>query len=433
MPRTRTCTIIVSLALAAAAGRAQDWPHWRGPSGNGSSPVKGLPATWSQTENVLWATVLPGPGEATPVIRGGKVFLSSLQDDTEELLAMALDARNGKVLWQHAVGKSRKAPQNRMVAPSPTAGETRVYFLYGTGDLAAFEHDGRRAWTRRLEEDYGPLSLKYGYSASPLLHDGRLYVAVLRRPESYPHNRPQAKGQDSFLLAIDPASGKDLWRHVRKTEAHNESHDSYASPIAFTSGGRSQIVVAGGDCLTGHDPAGGKELWRWTYNAARRDMQRLVPTPVAMGKLLFFVTPQGGAMGAIRPGPEGELKAQRVAWQVRRTGPDVCSPLYYRGALYVLEGKRKKVLYCLDPASGDVRWEGRLGRTVFRASPTGADGRIYCINRAGEVYVLSTEKFEILAHIPMGGKNCDASIAAADGTLFIRTSDKLYCIGAKAK
>ncbi|MBN1846130.1 MAG: PQQ-binding-like beta-propeller repeat protein [Sedimentisphaerales bacterium] len=434
MNRNVRCVIVVLLLTGAC--RAGDWPQWRGPFQNGSSQETRLPAQWSQTENILWATDLPGPGAATPIVWSDRIFLTAAAAGGDDLVALAVDAGTGTILWQRPAGRvGQDVRRNDMASPSPATDGERVYFLYGTGSLLAYDFAGQRLWQRQLADDFGDLNNKYGYSSSPLLHDGTLFIQVLRRPEPWPHAAAKGSPFDSVLLAVEAATGATRWKHLRPTDAVGESFDAYSTPILYRRGETEQVVVIGGDFLTGHDPGSGREIWRFVYNPTHKDLWRLIPSPVPGQGLIYGVQSRGGnALFAVRGDAKGTLDwAQRV-WQFDRYTPDVCTPLFYQGRLFVLDGNRK-VMTCLDGQTGSTLWQGRLEvRGVLRASPTGADGKIYCISEDGEAVVLSAgEEFRILGRFDMGQGPVRSSIAAAGGRLFLRTAKRLYCIGSAGK
>jgi outer membrane protein assembly factor BamB len=240
---------------------------------------------------------------------------------------------------------------------------------------------------------------------------------------------------ESFLLALDPQTGKELWRSVRPSDAREESREAFSTPVPVTYQGRTELLVAGGDCLTGHNPATGAELWRWgTWNPQHIAHWRLVPSPVAGAGVALACAPKNGPVTAVKLGGNGALT--EYAWQnsERAISSDVSTPLFYQGRFYVLNSDRK-TLSAINPADGKVFWTGELGGSVkFEASPTGADGKIYLMNHNGEVFVVKAgAEFQLLSKIPMGGAAEDRSlrstIAVAQGNLFIRTGGKLFCVG----
>ena len=422
-------TVVLMLSQWSFAG---DWPHWRGPYLNGSSGEKNLPSSWGEKENVLWVNPLPGPSGATPVICKGRIFVSSTKKVSDELLALCFDAKNGKELWRKKLGaSSRDVPRNNMATPSPVTDGEHVYFMYGSGELARLDYDGNVIWSRNIESEYGNISIKYGYSSSPLLYKDKLYILIHRRNRSY--RSPESSTLDSFILAVDPKTGKNIWKQPRKTDALDESLDSYSSPILNHSSGRMEIIIIGGDYVTANDPATGKELWRYGYAEQKSGRWRNVSSPVRSEGLIFGVRPRGGnGLFALKSGGTGTLGDDNVAWTFDGPTPDVCTPLYYKGNLYVLDGKRGRVLTCLDAQTGRQKWQGRLGGGApWYASVTGADDKLYCINEDGEAVVVSAEdgEFRILSRIDMGDKPVQASIAIAGGRLYIRTASKLTCVG----
>ena len=422
--------LLVGVASGASAGESEHWPNFRGPSLTGATEGANLPAEWGETDGIVWTTPLPGPSAATPAIWGDRVFVTAADAATGELLAMCLNAVDGKSLWRHAHGQNRSRGRSDMTGPSPVTDGDRVVFLFGTGRLVAYDFEGRQLWRRDLAEEFGTLSVSFGYAASPLLHEGRLYIQMMRR--STHKDASPDEPLESFLLAVDPASGTDLWRRARPAKAVDESWESYVTPVTHGEGREAQIVVAGADAVTGHDAANGHELWRCTFNERRRRNWRLVPTPVSDGERVYLALPRGVSLLAIEPGGSAEPIEDRTVWSMKRDAPDVCSPLLYRGRLYALDGV-KRVLTCLDPATGRQIWQGKLGgKAVIRSSPTAADGKIYFIDETGLVFVVAAgDEFQVLSRIEMsGGRPARSSIAIAGNRLYVRTAEALHCIGA---
>jgi outer membrane protein assembly factor BamB len=431
----RAATVGALFLLASTGACAANWPNWRGPASNGTSPERGLPEKFGIGQNVKWTAPLPGPGSATPVIWGDRVFVSSTDSAAKGLVAMCLSARDGRVLWRHRTGADRPGERGiNMAAPSPVTDGRRVWFLYGTGDIVAFDMDGRELWKLDLVEKLGCFAMKFGYSASPLLHDGRLHVVLLQREKPYGNSRVAktrpAMPLKSYLLALDGRTGDEVWRHVRETDSKDESRESYATPVLVGEGPGAEIVLIGGECVTGHDPSNGAETWRWEFPRKKRTWQRLISTPATDGKRIFVVKARGMEMFALKTGLRGTNPDGAVEWTFKRPNPDVCTPLVYRGRIFVLSGDRK-IVTCLDPDTGKQLGQRSMsGRAVFRASPTGADGRIHIINEAGDAWVLSADpELEVLHKAEFKEKTCQSTIAVADGRLYVRTPSKLYCFG----
>ncbi len=212
----------------------------------------------------------------------------------------------------------------------------------------------------------------------------------------------------------------------------------YSTPIPYTWQGRTELLILGGDCLTGHDPQTGKELWRWgTWNPSRIGHWRMVPSPVAGAGIVLACAPKREPVFAIKANGSGELGTAAVAWtseENRALTSDVPTPLFYDGDFFILSDLRRS-LARVEPQTGKVKWTiDTPGRAKFESSPTGADGKIYLMNFKGDVTIVSAQSGEVLRTIPMGEERDDAtrsSIAVSQGQLFIRTDKKLYCVGGK--
>lgn len=444
MNRTVLRTLVLSLAtiVSAAPLRAENWPQWRGPALNGSSRATGLPDKLDPDQTLAWSARLPGPGAGTPIVWENRIFLSALDSQSKKLLALCLDRRSGNVLWRKEVGQGFVAnPRNNMASPSPITDGRTVWFYYGTGDLVAFDVEGKQLWARNIQRDHGNFNIQWIYGSSPLLYENKLYVQVLHRDVPTGRGRGQGAGgaggpAESYLLAVDPQTGKDLWKVVRPNEAREESKESYGTPMPFFGSPRKQVVLIGGDVVTGHDAETGKELWRaGDWNPSKIGHWRIVPSVLTAEGICIACAPKGGPVMAIKAGGEGDVTKSHMLWKTKEFSSDVCVPLYYKDQLYVLDGDAKK-LTCVDLTTGKPKWSGSLGGdAVFRASPTGADNKIYCMNERGAVWVVSADQpFKILHQADLGGAAeypTRSSIAVSDGNVFVRTSDTLYCFGKK--
>lgn len=427
------------LAQAAHAG---NWPQWRGPSFNGSCGETGLPESCDPAK-AKWTTPLPGASHATPIVWEDRVFISSTDPASKGLLGICLNAADGRILWQKRLGEEIKAPQNNGATPSAVTDGKHVWFLFGSGDLAALDMDGKPLWSRNLVRDCDNLCTKFGYSSSPLLWQGNLYVQILRRPKPYSGPVASDKPLDSLILAIDPLTGNDRWQHVRKCAAVDESFESYSSPIPLSNKTRNELLIQGGDCISGHDPATGDEFWRLDYNPDRDTNWRLIPSPVTAGGMLVATKPRGGPLLGIKPGAKGEIKADALAWTYDERTSDSGTPLFHQGLIHVLQsdkndpwGRGSKsspgiFLLVIDPANGKELSRCQLAKGgAWRTSPTGADGKIYVMSEEGEVVVIAAgPNGKILSRVNYADGPACASIAAANGCLFIRTNSKLTCIG----
>ncbi|MBM4026599.1 MAG: hypothetical protein FJ280_14540, partial [Planctomycetes bacterium] len=261
---------------------------------------------------------------------------------------------------------------------------------------------------------------------------------VLQRDVAVQGRGHRDRPNESYLLALDPKTGATLWRHIRPSEAVAESREAFSTPIPFSFEDQPQLLVAGGDALTGHDPESGKELWRWgTWNPRRITHWRLVPSPVAGAGVVLVCAPKGSPVYALKLGGAGVLDDSALAWtsggESRDVSSDVPTPAYYDGDFFVLNDLRRS-LARVEPGTGRVKWMMQPpGRAKYEASPLAADGKIYLINHAGEAAVIDAATGEVRHEVTMDepGRNevVRASIAAAHGRLFLRTTRHLYCIG----
>lgn len=425
--------LVLSLITSTMAA---NWPQWRGPDFNGSSPEKNLPTQWSKTKNVAWVLDMPGPAASTPVIWDNHVFVSSVDTRTKSTLAMAIDRRTGKVLWKQVVGVGdARDDKSNYASPSAVTDGKLVVFFYGNGDLIAFNFAGKKLWQRNLQKDYGEFAFQWTFSSSPLLYDGTLYMQILQRDVPVNGRGSKPEGIPSFLLAMEPVTGKTLWQHMRSSDAVLESHEAFTTPMPYEYKGRKELIVAGGDCLTGHDPKTGKELWRWgTWNPTKVSHWRLVVSPVAGDGVVLACAPKKNPVYGVKAGGNGNLGDAGLLWTsgVREVSSDVPTPLFYDGDFFVLSDVSKTISR-VEPKTGKVKWTVQTpGRAKFEASPTGADGKLYFMNFLGEVVVMNAADGAIISNIPMGepGDNSTRSaIPVSQGQLFIRTNKRLYCVG----
>lgn len=430
-----TLTLLLGLAALPLLAPAENWPQWRGPNFNGSSSETGLPVKFSKTENVAWTAPMAGPSAASPVVWEDSVFVSSTDKISKTILAVCLERKTGNVRWQHKINDGyARDDRSNYASPSPVTDGKLVVFFYGNGDLVTFDFAGKELWRRNLQKDYGDWAYQWTFSASPTLFQGKLYVQVLQRDEAV-HGKGKS-GTESYLLALEPATGKELWRHVRPTDAKAESREAFSTPLPYKHGDRWEMLILGGDMVSGHDPETGKEFWRWgTWNPTRIGHWRLVPSPVAGAGVVLACAPKKEPIIAVKLGGNGTLPDSAIAWKSEKPSPltsDVPTPLFYQGDFFILSDVNK-ALSRVEPATGKVRWTMTTpGTKKYEASPAGADGKIYLLNFGGEVVVVDAADGKVLNQTLLGepGDNeTRSAIAISQGQLFIRTHAKLYCIG----
>lgn len=414
---------LIALALlgVVAAPRAEFWPQWRGPSLNGISSETDLPLHWSKTENIAWTLSLPAWSGSTPIVWADRIFLNVA--DGNDLFLWCVDRTRGTPLWKRRLGGgNNKQRKQNMSTPSPVTDGRHVWVMTGTGVLKSFDLDGRELWARDIQKDYGTFGLNWGYASSPLLHDDSLYVQVLHGMKT---------DDPSYVLRIDAATGKTVWRVERPTTARVESPDSYTTPALLRSGGATQILITGADVVTGHDPGTGKELWRTSgLNPANNPNYRIVASPVVFGDTVFVPSRERPLLALKAGEPRGATKP-RVLWSFDQ-GPDVPTPVSDGTYFYIVEDNG--AMWCLDAKNGEkIYGPQRLRAATYSASPVLADGKIYVTNEDGVTAVVKAgPTFQLLAENDLDDYTL-SSPAISDGQIFLRTSSFLYAVGSRAR
>ena len=424
----RFVLLLALVPLAVASLAADNWPHWRGPSMDGTSSERGLPTTWSATENVAWKLPLPAFSGSTPIVWNDTIFLNvATEADTGAIELWAVDRNKRAVAWKRPLaGENKRGRKQNMSSPSPVTDGRHVWVMTGTGILKAFDFAGKELWARDIPKDYGAFGIQFGYGSSPLLHGGALYLQVLHGMYT---------DDPSYVLKIDAMTGKTLWRTERPTEALHESPDSYSTPALLQYDGRTEIVTTGGDLVTGHDPATGKELWRAdVLNPSRSRNYRIISSPIVAGGLVIAPT-RVNPLVALKPGGTGDVGKTHVAWTFHR-GPDVPSPVSDGKLLYLVS--EQGVVYCLELQTGKLIYgPERIPNDFYSSSPVLADGKIYVTGETTGVTTVfrAGPKFEILASNTFDDPctpYCLSSIAVSQGQLFVKTDAHLWVVGTRS-
>lgn len=443
----QTAAYAANQPATPAAGSAGAWPNWRGPNFDGSTSAKNLPDTITP-ENALWKTPLPGPAASTPIVSGDRVFVSTADVAEKKLLGLCLDKKTGAVVWKKEIGEGVNSDDKSNYAnPSPVTDGKVVIFHFATGDTAAYDFAGTEVWKRNLQTDYGSWAIQWTPASSPVLTKGQLIFQVLQRDASFEFYGKQ-KGTpggtiESYLLSLDPATGKEKWKQIRPSDAKAESRESFSTPMPWTFNGRDELLVTGGDCLSGHSLTDGKELWRTeSWNPTKIGHWRLVPGPIAGDGIVLACAPKRAPVYAVKAGATGGVIGMSdMAWvtgkdtQNEDVSSDVSTPLFYQGRFYVLNSDRK-AMSCVEPKTGKLIWEQRVeGGAKIESSPTAGDGKIYFQDMRAKVTILAagdTPKVIFSGTMASGEeKDVRSSIALADGLAFVRTTGMLYCVGAK--
>lgn len=446
MKRLPTSALLV---LAASLVHAENWPNWRGPNQDGASPEKNLPAKFSRTEGVRWSVDVPSISASVPVVWGDKVFLTAPIMDKQQLVGLCYDAKTGKELWRKVVSEGGLQWDNKsnLASPSPVTDGERVVFLFADAVAASFDLSGNLQWRRDFKETHGAFATQWTYGSSPVLDGGKLYIQVLQRNETFVFQGfdkgTPGKDMSSYVLALDPATGKDLWKHIRPTHSQVESLESFSTPVFCDHAGKRVMLISGGDTLSLHDATTGAEHARLvTWNPLGEGYNkffRLVPSPVVGEGVALVCAPKNSPVFGMSLDARGKDVKPLWTSDPKVVTTDVSTPAFYEGSFYVLDSNRRTVSR-VEPKTGRVIWTGETGsKAKFESSPTVADGKVYMTNFWGDVYVVKAggDSFELLSMNPMGNgskpngdaASCRSSIAVAGGCLFIRTQDKLFCVG----
>jgi outer membrane protein assembly factor BamB len=385
----------------AAAG---NWTQFRGPNAAGVSDETGLPTTWGPTENVKWKADLPGRTVASPVVFGKKVFMTAATGPKfGRLHTFCLDADTGKVLWHRelaATGYTACHPKSSMAAPTPCVNADGVYCLFGTADLAAYDHDGNLRWYRSLAGDYPGISNQVGMAASPVLLHDRLIV-------------PMDTVGDSFLAAIDTAYGQNIWKVDRPKDIN------WVTPTVRTNGPRTEVIFAAAQETTAYDAADGKKVWSFAAPGPS------IPTAVLAGDRVLL--PLAGGLACVKP--QGDKMVE--VWRSPKLASGYTSPLVYQDRVYAIG--RAGTMICSDPKTGKDIWSERIsrGKGAFWASPIAADGHIFAFDDTGNCSVLKAgDEPKVVATNDLKAEIMGTP-AIANGALYIPTVNGLYCIAKK--
>jgi outer membrane protein assembly factor BamB len=431
--------LVIGLAMATTV-RAQNWPHWRGPSASGVSTETGLPVQWSDQSGIAWKAPVRGLGVSSPVVWGNLIFVTSQAgsgvsrqgprlaqgadaaasgeramgagagsgDGNVTFLVTAFDRQTGKQAWQHELKAEGSLypvhDKHNLASPSPVTDGQRVYAWFGTGQLAAIDLSGKRVWTKHLGAEYGAFEINWGHSSSPAVHKDMLVLICYHEKSSY-------------LLALDSATGAVRW----KVDA-GAGTTSYSTPLVVETGGRTEIIVNSSAGVSGHDGATGAQ--RWHITEANRFP---IPMPLLHDGVVY--TSRGyrsSPFMAIRPGGSGDVSSSHVVWRVTSGAPYISSLVHYDGLIYMVGDVG--VLTVIDAKTGERVFQERIGG-VYSASPVAADGKVYLLSEDGETIVVSAGRSpKILARNKLNARQL-ASPAISGGRLFIRSDDALIAIG----
>ena len=419
--------LIITLPIAA-----ENWPQWRGPTADGHSSESNLPISWSAVDNVLWKAPLPGLGTSTPIIWEDKIFVTSQQgsgpsaggsdfDDARSpkagaardgvtFVVSAFAKNDGSPLWQQEFAGGDNLPavhiKHNLASPSCVTDGERVYAWFGDGLAVAFTLDGEIVWKRQLGDESNGFDIRWGHGSSATLYQDSLLMLV---------DHPG----DSYLLAVDPATGKDLWRKDR-----DEANRSYTTPFVIRHDGADQLLINTNTYVEAVDPANGEPIWH-----IGEPNRVPVSTPVYHNGVVYSGRGHySGPFLAVRVDGKGDVSDSKLKWRVPTGAPYISSFVYDQGVIFM--ATERGIASAVDAETGETLWKTRLGG-AFSASPIVADGKIYLTQETGKVFVIeSSRQYKLISENDIGERTL-ASPAVSNGAIFLRTDDRLWAIGSR--
>lgn len=380
---------------------AQDWPEFRGPSGQGHSAERGLPMTWSESKNVKWKTEIPGKGWSSPAIQGNRIWLTTATEEGKSLRAVCVDLKTGAVLLNIELFRLKSAgplhAKNSLASPTPILEGDKIYLHFGANGTACITQTGEIVWKTKLDYDNG----QHGPGGSPVIYNDLLIV--------------NCDGQETqYVVALDKLTGKTRWRKYRA------GGQAYTTPLVVKLPAGDQLISIGALRTFAYEPRTGKELWNVSYG----DGFSNVPRPVYGNGLVYIATGfMQPALLAVKLDGKGDVTKSGIAWTLKRGAPLTPSPLLVGEELYLVSDNG--IASCVDAKTGAPHWQVRLGGN-HSASPLFADGRIYFLSEEGESTVIAPGKeFKTLAKNQLDGQTL-ASMAVSSGSIFVRSQSHLY-------
>ncbi len=417
-----TTILAVFVATSVTAQTESNWPNWRGPNGDGSAADGNYPVRWSETNNILWKSPLPGKGCSTPIVWGEKIFVTAPADGQDSLLAIDW---NGKELWRTKMGVERAGKHRNGSGSnaSPATDGKVVVAYFKSGTLAALDLSGKILWQTNLVEGFGRETLFWDHGTSPVLTEKFVIMARMHAGESW-------------LAAFDKLTGVMRWKVARNYETPTEGDQGYTTPLVIRYENKEALLTWGAERLTVHDLADGKLLWSAAgFNPAATRLWPAVATPVLVGDVA--IVPYGRSdrgvplLYGVKLGKSGELESTNHIWKRTDTGIFVPSPTVWRKNVYLLRDRGE--VECLDPATGKTVWSDSFPKASsnFYGSPAIVNGNLYAVREDGVMFVANVDKkFEVLAENNMGERVIATPVFLRDRIL-VRGEKSLICLGAR--
>lgn len=420
---TRFVLLFAFGVVAAGPASAADWPQFRGPDFNGVAREKQAPTRWSATENVRWKTALPRPGNGSPIVAAGRVFVTSAEDgDGKQRSLYCFDRKDGKQLWVRTVEFTKKMPThdtNPYCGTTPASDGKRVVVWHGSAGLHCYDLEGKELWQR----DLGEFRHMWGYGTSPVLYDGKLLL----------HSGP---GEKIFLALFNLENGQTLWQTDEPLPvAGNSDHNaeggylgSWATPVVTKVEGQDQIILSMPGRVNGYDPKSGKILWSCT-GLHHQGGDLAYSSPIIAGDLCFQTGGYGGPALSIKLGGSGDVTDTHRLWRREKEPQSIGTGVALGGFIY-RPNAGPGTIDCLEPQTGKVRWRERATDAAFWGSMVMAGDLAYVVSQKGETVVFrpNPDKYDGVALNPLD-ETCNTTPAISDGQIFIRTNQHLVCVG----
>ena len=415
MKQSQKCSLIIvafSFCISAPAS-AEDWHQFRGPGGLGVSDETNLPVTWSEEENLLWKSELPGSGASSPIAVGPHLYLTCYsgygigqpEGTLDDLLlhVVCVEKSTGRIDWSRPIDprqpESERVRDHGYAAPTPATDGESLYVFFGRTGVLKFDLAGNLIWQTLV----GDNTHGWGCGTSPVLYDNLVIV--------------NASVESGSLVALNQETGEEVWRAPGMSRSWNTPH-----LVEFPSG-PPELVVSVKDLLLAFDPATGERLWQ-----CEGIHDYVCPSVISQNGIVFAIGGRQSRAIAVRAGGRGDVTATHKIWDVK-AGANVPSPIIWGGNMYWVSD-RASAAYCVRLSDGKTLYQERMRDRPY-ASAMAGDGKIYIVTRFGGTYVLAAEpQFRQLAHNQFDDESTfNASPIASGGKLFLRSDKYLYCIG----
>ena len=398
---------------------AADWPSFRGPFGNGFSPEIDIPVEWDSQTNIKWKVALPEPGNSSPIVSAGRIFVTCAENEGRARSLFCFDAKDGSQRWVRTVDFQQVIPThetNNYCGSTPVTDGKSVVVWHGSAGLYCYGVDGQARWNR----NFGEFRHMWGYGASPVLHQGRIIL----------HAGP---GKRVFLMALDLETGETIWSTEEPIDgdgernAANQYMGSWSTPVVVQDGSRTLVVCSMATRVNGYDLNSGEIVW--SCDGLRGENGDLAYTsPIIAGNICVAMGGYRGPAIGFQITDEETSKQKKLLWHVEPNPQRIGSGIFVDGYIY-LANAGPSVIQCLDPQTGKIVWEERSGGVDHWGSLVTAGGRIYGTDQDGTTHVFlpNPKKFESVAKNQLQEPS-NSTPAFSRGHIYIRTFQHLYCI-----